>query len=103
MIIKLTENGNVTLLEILAENGLPSNAQNPVDEAAELPVVKFPEARGELLIISGMPASAQCACTAAYKGVFGAIALANPKQGVAYVVASVSPKYKMGQAIPLGS
>ena len=101
MQIKLTENGNVTLLEILADNGMPANSTNPVDEAAELPLLQFPEARGELLIISGMPASAQGACLYKYKGTFGAIALANPRAGVAYVQGSVNPKYKLGQAIPL--
>ena len=102
MQIKITKNNSSSLLEILADNGLPANAQNPIDEAAELPLVEFPEASGQLLVISGMPASAQCACVFAYKGVFGALALANPRAGVAYVVGSVNPAYKVGQAIPLG-
>ena len=101
MQIKLTETGNVTLLEILADNNLPANAQNPIDEAAELPLVEFPEASGQLLVISGMPASAQCACVFTYKGTFSAVALASPRAGVAYVVGSVNPSYKVGQAIPL--
>ena len=101
MQIKLTETGNVTLLEILADNNLPANAQNPIDEAAELPLVEFPEASGQLLVISGMPASAQCACVYTYKGTFSAVALASPRAGVAYVVGSVNPSYKVGQAIPL--
>lgn len=99
--IKITENGAYSLLEILADNGMPANAQNPIDEAAELPLVKFPEASGQLLIISGMPASAQGACLYKYKGTFGAIALANPKLGVALVQGSVNPNYKLGQSIPL--
>ena len=43
----------------------------------------------------------QLGCVYAYKGVFGAVALANPRAGVAYVVGSVNPSYKVGQAIPL--
>lgn len=101
MQIKITENGAYSLLEILADNNMPANAQNPVNEAVELPLLKFPEARGELLIISGMPASAQGACLYAYKGTFGAIALAVPRDKVAYVQGSVNPKYTLGQAIPL--
>ena len=64
----------------------------------ELPLVDFPDASGH---ISGMPASAQCACAIAYKGTFGAIALANPRLGVAYVVGSANPSYRVGQQIPL--
>ena len=101
MQIKITENNSFSLLEILADNGMPANAQNPIDESKELPLVDFPEASGQLLIISGMPASAQCACAFAYKGTFGAVALANPRAGVAYVIGSVNPTYKVGQAIPL--
>ena len=101
MQIKITENNSFSLLEILADNGMPANAQNPIDESKELPLVDFPEASGQLLIISGMPASAQCACTFAYKGTFGAVALANPRAGVAYVIGSVNPSYKVGQQIPL--
>lgn len=101
MQIKITQNSSFSLLEILADNGMPANAQNPIDEAKELPLVDFPEASGQLLIVSGMPASAQSACAYAYKGTFGAVALANPRAGVAYVVGSVNPSYKIGQQIPL--
>ncbi len=102
MKIKITQNNSFSLLEILADNGKPANAQNPVNESEELPLLEFPEANGQLLIVSGMPATAQCACVAAYKGVFGAIALASPRTGVAYVVSSVSPQYPFGSSIPLG-
>ena len=101
MQIKITQNNSFSLLEILADNGMPASGTNPVDEAKELPLVKFPDASGQLLIISGMPASAQCACIFAYKGTFGAIALSNPRAGVAYVVGSVNPSYRVGQQIPL--
>lgn len=102
MQIKITRKDSFSLLEILADNGQPANANNPVDEASELPKLEFPEANGQLLVISGMPATAQCACAAAYKGTFGAIALANPRTGVAYVVTSVNRQYPMGASIPLG-
>lgn len=102
MIIKITKKDSCSLLEILADNGNPANAQNPVDEAMELPAIVFPEANGQLLVISGMPASAQCACVAAYKNVFGAIALANPRAGVAYVVSSTTPQFPFGSSVPLG-
>lgn len=102
MIIKITKKDSCSLLEILADNGNPANAQNPVDEALELPKLEFPEASGQLLIVSGMPASAQCACVAAYKNVFKSIALASPRAGVAYVVSSTTPQFPFGSSIPLG-
>lgn len=102
MQIKVTKKEYFSFLEILADNGMPANAQNPINEQEELAGIHFPDASGQLLIISGMPASAQCACVFAYKGTFGAIALANPRAGVAYVVGSVDKKYPLGTSIPLG-
>jgi hypothetical protein len=102
MKIKLTEKQNVTLIEILADNGLPASASNPINEATELETLEKPEAFGKLAIISGMPGTAQNLLTYHYKNCFGAIALANPKLGVAFVVGSTNPDHKVGQQIPLG-
>jgi hypothetical protein len=102
MQIKITRKDSFSLLEILADNGNPASGQNPVDEQSELAPLEFPEASGTLLIISGMPATAQCACTAAYKGTFAAIALAVPRLGVALVVHSTTKAYPFGSSIPLG-
>lgn len=101
MQIKITEKISLSLLEILADNGMPANSNNPIDEVAELPLLEFPQANGQLLIISGMPATAQMACGHFYKNRFGAIALVTPKLGVALVIGSTNPSYKVGQAIPL--
>lgn len=102
MQIKITRKDSFSLLEILADNGAPASPQNPIDEATELVNIDFPDASGQLLVISGMPASAQCSCVFKYKGTFGAIALANPRAGVAYVVGSVNRQYPLGASIPLG-
>lgn len=101
MKIKVTENQSFALIQICGNNGEPASPQNPIDEATELKDIDFPEAVGQLAIISGMPSTAQCACTARYKNCFGAIALANPRMGVAFVIHSTTPNYQMGQQIPL--
>lgn len=102
MIIDIKENNSYALVSILANNGNPASAQNPVDEATELPVLEFPEASGKLAIVSGMPMSAVAAATAAYKNQFEAIAVANPRLGVAFVVHSTTPSHPMGSSVPLG-
>jgi hypothetical protein len=101
MKIRVTSKSSFSLIEILADNGMPASAQNPIDEAVELDCKK-PEAFGRLAVISGMPGTAQNMVTYHYKNCFGAIALANPKMGVAFVIGSTSPEYKVGQQIPLG-
>ena len=103
MIIKVTENEDftVTTLTICANNGEPASPQNPIDEMSELKVSDFPEARGILAIISGMPATAQCAVAARYKNCFDAIALMTPRLGGAIIISTTSHKHLMGEFVPL--
>lgn len=102
MIIDIQSNASYSLISILANNGNPASAQNPVDESVELSDLNFPEANGKLAIISGMPMSAVAAVAANYKNAFEAIAVANPRLGVAFVVHSTTPIHPMGSSIPLG-
>lgn len=102
MIIDIKTQSAYSLVSILANNGNPASAQNPVDEALELSALEFPEANGKLAIVSGMPMSAVAAATAAYKNNFQAIAVANPRLGVAFVVHSTTPAHPMGSSVPLG-
>lgn len=102
MQIKITRKDSFSLIEILADNGAPASPQNPIDEASELSSVEFPEGAGTLAIISGMPVSAVALAALRYKNVFGAIAIANPRLGVALVVHSTNRAYPVGASIPLG-
>ena len=102
MIIDIKNQSSYSLICILANNGNPASGQNQVDEALELPTLDFPEASGKLAIVSGMPMTAVAAITAAYKNQFEAIAIANPRLGVAFVIHSTTPAHPMGSSIPLG-
>ena len=97
--IKITGTAAATLAEILGDNGQPANAQNPIGRA-EYSSVELPEAAGNLLIVSGMPMSAAALVALHYKNMFRAIAIANPREGVAEVVHSVTPDYAVGGAVP---
>ena len=101
MIIKVAANNDFTLIQICGNNGEPASPQNPIDEATELGTIDFPVITGKLLIVSGMPASAQCACVAHYKNLFGGVGLLNARLGVAFIIHSVAKEYKMGDQIPL--
>lgn len=101
MIIKATKSDQVTLIEILGSNGQPASAQNPITRS-EYSSVEFPEASGKLAVISGMPMSAVALVSLQYKNTFGAIAIANPREGVAEIVHSVTPDYAVGGVVPLG-
>ena len=101
MIIKVAENEDFTVIQICGNNGEPASPQNPIDEMSELGTIDFPEARGILAIISGMPATAQCACVAHYKNLFGAIALMTPRLGGAIIISTTSHKHLMGEFVPL--
>lgn len=100
MQLRHTEKQSFSLIEVLADNGQPANAQNPI-ALNEYEHVDFPDANGQVLIISGMPMSAVVMVALFYKNVFSAIAIANPKNGVAEIVHSVSPNYHVGGVIPL--
>jgi hypothetical protein len=89
-----------TLVEILADNGQPANAQNPIARS-EYASTEFPEATGSLLVISGMPMSAAAMVALHYKNLFKAIAIANPREGVAEIAHSITPDYQVGGAITL--
>ncbi len=101
MKIKVTQKESLSLIEILADNGNPASPQNPINETTELADIEFPEASGQLAIVSGMPATALVMVALRYKNAFGAIAVANPKLGVAFVVHSVNRSYPVGVSIPL--
>jgi hypothetical protein len=100
MQLKHTSGVAFDLIEILGNNGAPANAQNPINRD-EYATVDFPEASGKLLIISGMPMSASVMVALRYKNMFSAIAIANPREGVAEIVHSVSRDYAIGGVIPL--
>ena len=102
MQIKVTKKESFSLIEILADNGAPASPQNPIDEQQELASVDFPEASGQLAIVSGMPVSAVALAALRYKNQFGAIAVSNPRLGVALVVHSTNRAYPVGASIPLG-
>ena len=102
MQIKITSKESFSLIEILADNGAPASPQNPINEQEELASVDFPEGAGTLAVISGMPASALVMVSCYYKNRFGAIAISNPRLGVALVVHSTTKAYPLGASIPLG-
>lgn len=101
MEIKITQKNSYALIEIL-KDGKPTSPQNPIDESTELATVEMPEASGgKLAIVSGMPASALVMVALAYKNMYGAIAVANPRLGVALVVHSTTPAHPVGSSVPL--
>lgn len=100
MQLKATTGNAFTLIEILADNGQPANAQNPIARS-EYQDVEYPEATGSLLVISGMPMSAAAMAALNYKNLFKAIAIANPREGVAEICHSITPDYQVGGAVPL--
>ena len=102
MQIKITRKDSFSLIEILANNGAPASPQNPINEQEELVNVEFPEGAGTLAIISGMPVTAVTLVALKYKNTYGAIAIANPRLGVALVVHSTNLSYPVGASIPLG-
>jgi len=99
MELKITSKNAFSLLEI-HKNGSLASAQNPI-QVQEYQDFQFPEINGQLLVISGMPQSATNFVSLHYKNLFNAIAIANPRDGVAEIVHSVSPIYKVGTTIPL--
>ena len=107
MEIKVTINGDTTLLEIV-KSGQPVSPQNPTTPQ-ELPGLKASLSSqvsgGNLAIISGMPGWAVASVALQVKNLFQAVAtydprIANGKPG-AVIVHSVSPDYQVSQVIPL--
>jgi hypothetical protein len=99
--VTATTQPSYTLLAI-TKNGDPVSPQNSVDEVQELAGLDFDIAAGPgLAVLSGMPTSFVGAAIAHYKNQFGAIAVANPRLGVALVIHSTSPDYRLGDSIPL--
>lgn len=101
MKIEVSKSQSFALISILGENGAAASPQNPIS-AEEYSSVEFPEANGQLAVISGMPTSAVALVACHYKNLFSAIAIANPKAGVAEVVHSVSKANPVGSSVPLG-
>jgi hypothetical protein len=100
MQVKITKSQSFTLAEILGDNGQPANGQNPINRS-EYAAVDLPEANGQLLVVSGMPMSAAALVSLHYKNQFSAVAIANPREGVAEIVHSITADYAVGGAIPL--
>jgi hypothetical protein len=101
---KVTVNGSITLIEI-QKDGKPVNAQNPVghEELAEM-LDKLDVRGGELVMLSGMPMWAISAIAIKVKNIFSTVAQFDPRiggSGGCLVIHSVSPKYKVGQILPL--
>lgn len=101
MKLSLEKKQSFALITILADNGAPANAQNPI-AIAELATAEFPEANGQLLVISGMPQNVFAGVACHYKNLFGAIAGVNSREQVAEVIHSVTKDYPVGAKIPLG-
>ena len=99
--VTATTNPSYILLSI-TKNGEPVSPQNPVDELAQLSGLDFDIAAGPGVgVISGMPTSFVGAAIAHYKNQFGALAVANPRLGVALVIHSTTEDYRLGDSIPL--
>jgi hypothetical protein len=100
MDIKVTQNGEITLLEIL-KNGSPVNASNPV-ELSELGDLEIPDVKGKICIVSGMPVWAIARVILAVKNLFSVVATVDPRLGGGIVVHSLDANHKIGSVIPLG-
>ena len=103
MEVKVTVNGSITLLEIV-KNGKPVNAQNPVSHEELAEMLESVDSGGELVFLSGMPAWAISALAIKVKNLFQAVAQYDPRiggTGGCLVIHSTSPKYKVGQILPL--
>ncbi len=100
MKVEVSQSQSFALISILGENGAPASPQNPIS-AEEYSSVEFPEANGSLAVVSGMPASAVALVACYYKNLFSAIAIANPRAGVAEVIHSVTKANPVGSSIPL--
>lgn len=104
MEIKTTINGAITLLEIM-KDGKAVNPQNPVshEELSEM-LESLEVSGGELVFLSGMPAWAISALAIKVKNLFQTVAQYDPRiggTGGCLVIHSVSPKYQVGQILPL--
>jgi hypothetical protein len=99
MEIKVTEQHSFILIELL-KDGKPVSGQNPVG-VGEFSDAEKPEAQGTLAVLTGMPMAAVAHIACFYKNCFGAIAVANPREGVAEVIHSVSQENKVGSTLPL--
>lgn len=97
---KITSKQSYSLIEILGDNGEPASPQNPI-QSSEYSSVEFPESVGKLAIISGMPMSAVALVALRYKNMFGAIAISNPRNGVAEIVHSTTHEHPVGSSVPL--
>lgn len=101
MEIKVTKNGEITLLEIL-KGGNPVNASNPVG-VEELPELEIPSGLGgKIAIVSGMPVWAIARVLLAVKNLFSVVATVDPRMGGGVVVHSLDAAHKVGSIIPLG-
>ena len=103
MEIKVTVNGSITLLEI-QKDGKPVNPTNPVSHEELVEMLDFEVNGGELVFLSGMPAWAISALAIKVKNLFQAVAQYDPRiggTGGCLVIHSTSPKYKVGQILPL--
>jgi hypothetical protein len=100
MQVKVTSKESFSLIEVLGDNGSPASPQNPIS-VEEYQDLDLPEANGQLAVVSGMPASAVVLLAVYYKNMFSAIAVANPRNGVAEIIHSTSRSYKVGTTIPL--
>jgi hypothetical protein len=100
MEIKVTKNGDVTLLEI-QKAGNPVNAQNPVD-LSELAPLEIPEGLGgKIVIVSGMPVWALSKVILAVKNLYSVVATVDVRFGGGIVVHSLDAGFPVGTIIPL--
>lgn len=97
--IKATEKDSYVLIEILKNGTFPSPQNLVLDE--DYFGIDYPEIHAKLAIISGFPQDAACTVQAQYHGTIAAIAIANPKTGMARITKSVNPAHPVGSLIPL--
>jgi CRISPR-associated Csx3 family protein len=100
MELKVSENGDITLVEIQKNGGLV-NAQNPVTPD-ELGNIEFPDLSGKGLIVSGMPVWASATVCLKFKNTFKWVSTLDPRLNGGVVVHSVDRDIRVGQVIPLG-
>jgi|GEM_PF-7000156 len=97
--LKVTEKENYTLVET-QKNDKPTGQINPV-QLSDYSDIEFPQIRGEILVISGMPTTATGIIALYYKAYFKVITFYNPREKNAEVAYSINPNIRLGQSVEI--
>jgi hypothetical protein len=95
--LKYTPGTKTDLIEVFGDNEEPFSGINQQDYE----YIEFPDAIGNLLVISAPSAVTAAMIALRYKNTFSAIAIAVPEEGKAIIVHTVSRDYRVGGAVPL--